>query len=88
MFSGCKRLVGGMGTTFDSNVIDATYARPDGGPDAPGYFTSETITGIGTMAIEDEQPTTDNEVYNLAGQRMNKTQKGVNIVGGKKVIIK
>ena len=88
MFSGCKRLVGGMGTTFDGNVIDATYARPDGGPDAPGYFTSETITGIGTMAIDDEQPTTDDEVYNLAGQRMNKTQKGVNIVGGKKVIIK
>ena len=39
MFSGCKKLVGGQGTTFDTNVIDAAYARPDGGPRAPGYFT-------------------------------------------------
>ncbi|MBO4487234.1 MAG: BspA family leucine-rich repeat surface protein [Bacteroidaceae bacterium] len=40
MFSGCKKLVGGNGTTFDSNVTDATYARPDGGKKAPGYFTN------------------------------------------------
>ena len=39
MFSGCKKLVGGQGTVFDSNVINGTYARPDGGEEAPGYFT-------------------------------------------------
>lgn len=39
MFSGCKKLVGDMGTTFDTNMIDAAYARPDGGTAAPGYFT-------------------------------------------------
>ena len=39
MFSGCNKLVGGQGTTFNSNVIDATYARLDGGTEAPGYFT-------------------------------------------------
>ena len=39
MFSGCKKLVGDRGTTFDTNVIDAAYARPDGGGEAPGYFT-------------------------------------------------
>ena len=39
MFMGCDNLVGGEGTTFDSSVIDATYARPDGGTEAPGYFT-------------------------------------------------
>ena len=27
-------------------------------------------------------------IYNLAGQRVNKMQKGVNIVGGRKVLIK
>ena len=30
----------------------------------------------------------DNDIYNLAGQRMQKLQKGVNIVGGKKVLVK
>ena len=39
MFSGCKKLVGGQGTTFDSNVINGTYARLDGGTEAPGYFS-------------------------------------------------
>ena len=39
MFSYCTSLVGGEGTTFDSEVKDATYARPDGGEYKPGYFT-------------------------------------------------
>ena len=39
MFQGCTSLVGGMGTTYDANHIDATYAHIDGGPDNPGYFT-------------------------------------------------
>jgi hypothetical protein len=30
----------------------------------------------------------EGEIYNLAGQRLNKLQKGVNIVNGKKVIVK
>ncbi|MBE6254658.1 MAG: hypothetical protein E7105_03990 [Prevotella sp.] len=30
----------------------------------------------------------DSEIYNLAGQRMSKPQKGVNIVNGKKVLVK
>ena len=39
MFWGCSSLVGGMGTTFDADHIDATYAHIDGGPSNPGYFT-------------------------------------------------
>ena len=39
MFATCTSLVGGKGTVFDSEVKDATYARPDGGEEAPGYFT-------------------------------------------------
>ncbi|MBO4720138.1 MAG: BspA family leucine-rich repeat surface protein [Prevotella sp.] len=40
MFSGCNKIVGGMGTTLiDDGYKDATYARPDGGLEAPGYFT-------------------------------------------------
>ena len=43
MFHGCDALVGGKGTKLDSNVIDATYARPDGGTSNPGYFTDKRV---------------------------------------------
>ena len=46
MFSLCKNLKGGAGTTYVSTYYDAistsydaTYAKIDGGPDNPGYFT-------------------------------------------------
>jgi surface protein len=39
MFNGCTSLVGGQGTTYDSSHTDKAYARIDGGPSNPGYFT-------------------------------------------------
>ena len=39
MFSSCISLAGGKGTTYDESLVDATYARPDGGKANPGYFT-------------------------------------------------
>ena len=39
MFMGCIKLVGGAGTTYDVNHVDASYAHIDGGPSNPGYFT-------------------------------------------------
>ena len=39
MFSECGSLVGGMGTTYDYDHRDATYAHIDGGTANPGYFT-------------------------------------------------
>ena len=39
MFSGCTNLVGGMGTKYDSNHTDHTYAHIDEGEANPGYFT-------------------------------------------------
>ena len=41
MFNNCTSLVGGKGTTYDANHIDATYAHIDGGPSNPGYFTEK-----------------------------------------------
>ncbi|MBO4642490.1 MAG: hypothetical protein J5661_06510 [Bacteroidaceae bacterium] len=41
-------------------------------------------TGIETM--RDAQPTANDAIYNLAGQRLKKMQKGINIVNGKKMI--
>ena len=45
MFLGCSSLVGGKGTTFDENHVDAEYARIDGGTDNPGYFTRKFLLG-------------------------------------------
>ena len=42
----------------------------------------------GVEGMDNEPQTTDNSIYNLAGQRLNKMQKGINIVAGKKVLVK
>ena len=39
MFLNCTNLVGGNGTTYDSNNVSYTYAHIDGGASNPGYFT-------------------------------------------------
>ena len=44
----------------------------------------DLITGVETSTIS-PQPSA---IYNLAGQRLAKTQKGINIVNGKKILVK
>ena len=39
MFRGDNNIIGGNGTTYNSNYIDATYARIDTA-ETPGYFTN------------------------------------------------
>lgn len=39
MFEGCDRIVGGRGTQWDPEHVDAAYAHVDGGTNNPGYFT-------------------------------------------------
>ena len=94
MFISCSSLVGGNGTAFDSHVLDATYARPDGGTDNPGYFTADTMTGI-SLTEEGRSQMEDGAIYNLAGQKIvngqwsnGKLPRGIYIVGGKKIIKK
>ncbi|MBR3451793.1 MAG: BspA family leucine-rich repeat surface protein, partial [Muribaculaceae bacterium] len=43
MFEYCSKLVGGKGTTYDSNHVDETYAHDDGGPSNPGYLTNPNV---------------------------------------------
>jgi surface protein len=43
MFSNCSRIKGELGTTFDENHVDASYARIDGGPSNPGYFSVKGV---------------------------------------------
>ena len=47
------------------------------------YFEGNNPTDI--KAIPNENPNVEN-IYNLAGQRLNKMQKGINIVNGKKIL--
>ena len=42
MFLECTSLVGGMGTVYDANHTDHTYAHIDGGTSNPGYFTPKS----------------------------------------------
>ena len=51
-----------------------------------GFDDGET-TGIETLRIATENYN-DGQVYNLGGQRLTAPQKGINIINGKKVIIK
>lgn len=41
MFYGCSSLQGQRDTKYSSSHTDASYARPDGGTIAPGYFTGK-----------------------------------------------
>ena len=51
------------------------------------YFNFDDATAI--AKIQDSgSKIQDSEIYNLAGQKMSKLQKGVNIVNGKKVLVK
>jgi hypothetical protein len=43
------------------------------------------VTGI--QNLSEERNTTDTSIYNLAGQRLSKPQKGINIIGGRKVFV-
>ena len=59
MFNNCTSLVGGQGTAYDANHVDAAYAHIDGGPSNPGYFTAKNaglrgdVNGDGEVNISD-----------------------------------
>ena len=54
----------------------------------PTFFFTEEDYETGVKAIAGTQQTISNAIYNLAGQRLSKMQKGINIVDGKKIAIK
>ena len=85
MFSGCINLVGGLGTTYDENHIDGTYARVDGGAEEPGYLTYKKSLGIQGIRNNDSA---DAPAYTLSGQRITTPHKGISIVGGRKVVVR
>ncbi len=50
------------------------------------YFEGDDATSLNEELRMKNEESTVNEIYNLAGQRISKMQKGINIVGGKKVL--
>ena len=54
---------------------------------ALSFDFDDDATGISLME-EGRSKMEDGAIYNVAGQRLNKMQKGINIVNGKKVMVK
>lgn len=85
MFTDCKKLVGGQGTKYDNNHTRVDYARIDGGETAPGYLTYKEASNIQDVTLNLQNRTS---FYNLSGQQLTSPQKGINIINGKKVVVK
>ncbi len=69
--------------------LDSTmkYALRHGSLSAPVVLSGAEVTGImETMA--DAQQSADENIYDLSGRRVDKMQKGIYIVNGKKVLVK
>lgn len=57
----------------------------DNSNDVKAFIFGENEDGIDSLKNDELK---NSEIYNIAGQRMNTLQRGVNIVNGKKVIVK
>jgi surface protein len=59
MFRECTKIRGGQGTTYNASHTNRLYARIDGGPSNPGYFTDKNaglrgdVNGDGSVNIDD-----------------------------------
>jgi len=61
-----------------------SFQQKAGSLKSPISLTSEGATGI--RSVDNGQLTNDNVIYDLSGRRVEKAQKGIYIVGGRKVI--
>ncbi len=52
MFLGCTSLIGGSGTTYNSNHVDKEYAHVDGGTSNPGYFRQENTPSYALLSTD------------------------------------
>ena len=50
------------------------------------YFDDDNATGIEDLSDLKDAQGTDGAIYNIAGQRLSKMQRGINIINGKKVL--
>ena len=52
------------------------------------YVVSINGTTTGIEEVTTDSDASDTPVYNLRGQRLTAPQKGINIIGGKKLVVK
>jgi hypothetical protein len=71
---------GATGTTI---AAGKGYLEFSGSPVKAFYFFDDDATAIETLG--NEHQTTD-AIYNVAGQRLQKMQRGINIINGKKIL--
>ena len=64
-----------------TGTIPAGKVYLESAAEIKGFVFDDNATGINKINDNDNA-----EIYNLAGQRMSKVQKGINIIGGKKVL--
>ncbi len=50
------------------------------------YFNEDDATGIENLNNQNTLNSQNTPIYNLAGQRVNKMQRGINIINGKKIL--
>ena len=71
MFENCTAIVGGMGTAYDPSHIEIEYARIDGGPDCPGYFTDKNAVVVVTGDVNGDGSVTSADVTALYNYLLN-----------------
>ncbi|MCF0196556.1 MAG: hypothetical protein HUK03_04895 [Bacteroidaceae bacterium] len=75
------------GGVFQNNAHKAYLAVPkDKAAGISAFRFDDEETAI--QSLVDTESTKTNEIYNLAGQRLSRMQKGINIVNGQKVLVK
>jgi len=79
--TGCS--VGANRAYIDMDQVPVV--SPQAGVKSLGIYT-DTTTGI--AATDDARPADTDAIYNVAGQRLARPQRGVNIIGGKKVVVR
>jgi len=65
----------------DQGTIKAGKAYLEGASGIKAFLFNDEATGISNINVNE-----NGAIYNLAGQRLNKMQKGINIINGKKVL--
>ena len=69
-----------------ANLITVSGSGNGGGAKAFTFIFDDEATGIKTIETVSAEEAA--QIFNLAGQRINKMQKGINIVNGKKIMVK